>query len=693
MSNSRSARTTALTGLFLLTLTGSQLVGQAPAQAATFTVTTFADVVNPVDGLTSLREAFASASTNGVDDTIVLAAGNYNLTLCTGPLSHTEGRALTVQGNGATIAQTCADTGVIESTDDASTLTLTGLGIVGGPNSGAFVFGAGVYGEGTVNLDTVTITGVDGGPSGASAAVTGSNNMPGAPVTILNSSITGNDSDGVNGSNVSFVLTGSTITGNGGAGVNLTDGTPATITDSTISDNGEYGLRTTGQGHTRVTVTGSAINGNGLTGLLCSACGSLDLTSSTVDGNGDGGVDFSYDLDPVGPDRHITLTDSSVSDNAASGPGGGISVTTIQPAPSDGVSPILTVAQSTISGNTTTGSNRHGGGVYSRVGKLRVENSTINANSTGSSRVGGPSGGGIYYVPDADGLTSARHGATIIYSTISGNSTAAHGGGAYLDSDGAVQVLRSKVTKNTTGLSGRGGGLWAREATPLLIEKSTIASNRAARGGGVYLAGRTGVVWAIIADTTVHRNRASEYGGGVLVAENALVTFRNSTVSANRADVSGGGIQAGTVTRPRVPVDGVTIEFTTVRGNRAPQGGNLGARSGVVTIRASILVAATGPGCSFGAAASLASGGYTFTDDNACAADPTDVVSLADPQLGPLASNGGLTATHLPANSSPLVGLVPPASCTLAVDQRGQARPQGSGCEPGSVEVLGKRKS
>lgn len=249
------------------------------------------------------------------------------------------------------------------------------------------------------------------------------------------------------------------------------------------------------------------------------------------------------------------------------------------------------------------------------------------------------------------------------------------------------------MTKNTTGLSGRGGGLWAREATPLLIEKSTIASNRAARGGGVYLAGRTGVVWAIIADTTVHRNRASEYGGGVLVAENALVTFRNSTVSANRADVSGGGIQAGTVTRPRVPVDGVTIEFTTVRGNRAPQGGNLGARSGVVTIRASILVAATGPGCSFGAAASLASGGYTFTDDNACAADPTDVVSLADPQLGPLASNGGLTATHLPANSSPLVGLVPPASCTLAVDQRGQARPQGSGCEPGSVEVLGKRKS
>ena len=112
---------------------------------------------------------------------------------------------------------------------------------------------------------------MDGGPTGAGAAVTGSNNMPGAPVTIVDSIITGNDADGVNGSNVSLVLSGSEVTDNGGAGVNLTDGTPATITDSTLSGNGEYGLRTTGQGHTRVTVTGSQLDDNGSAGLVCSA--------------------------------------------------------------------------------------------------------------------------------------------------------------------------------------------------------------------------------------------------------------------------------------------------------------------------------------------------------------------------------------------------------------------------------------
>ncbi|MFT4293959.1 MAG: right-handed parallel beta-helix repeat-containing protein [Micropruina sp.] len=693
MSKHRTARTTALTGVFLFALAGSQLAGQLPARAATFTVTTFADVVSPVDGVTSLREAFAAASSNGTDDTIVLAAGSYHLTSCTGPLSHTEGAALTVQGNGATITQTCADTGVIESTDDVSSLTLTDLGIVGGPNSGAFVFGPGVYGEGAVRLDTVTVTGVDGGPTGASAAVTGSNNMPGAPMTIVDSQITGNDSDGVTGSNVSFVLTRSTISHNGGAGVNLTDGTPVTVTGSTIADNAEYGLRTTGQGHTRVTVTGSKLRNNGSTGLLCSACASLDLNGSSVTGNGDSGVDFSYDFDPVGPDRHIAISNSTVNRNTSAGPGGGISVTTIQTAPSDDVSPLLTIDHSTISGNKTTGSNRHGGGVYSRVGALRVESSTISDNSTGSGLVGGPSGGGIYFVPDADGLSSAKHNATIIHSTITGNSTALNGGGAYLDSDGAVQLLRSKVAKNETGLLGRGGGLWVKEATPLLIEKSTIASNRAARGGGVYVAGRTSPAWAVIADTTLSGNWAREYGGGVLVAESASATLRNTTVSANRAGQWGGGIQAGTSAKPRLPVQEVWVEFSTVRGNRAPQGGNLGARSGVVKTVSSVFVAATGPGCTFGPSASLTAFGYTFTDHNACAGHPTDVVSAADPKLGPLADNGGPTRTHLPASTSPLAGLVPAASCSLFIDQRGQARPQGAGCEPGSVEVPGKRRS
>src|SRR6478672_1593335 len=48
---------------------------------ATFTVTTGADVVNPIDGRVSLREAITRANANPGADTIVLGAGVFTQTL------------------------------------------------------------------------------------------------------------------------------------------------------------------------------------------------------------------------------------------------------------------------------------------------------------------------------------------------------------------------------------------------------------------------------------------------------------------------------------------------------------------------------------------------------------------------------------------------------------------------------------
>jgi hypothetical protein len=115
----------------------------------------------------------------------------------------------------------------------------------------------------------------------------------------------------------------------------------------------------------------------------------------------------------------------------------------------------------------------------------------------------------------------------------------------------------------------------------------------------------------------------------------------------------------------------------------------VGARSGTVSTRTSVLAGANAAGCTFSGSASLAAGGHTFTDDGACAGHPADVVSGANPHLGPLKDNGGPTATHRPAGSSPLVAMVPLFACTEALDQRGQPRPKGAACEPGSVEVGG----
>lgn len=81
----------------------------------------------------------------------------------------------------------------------------------------------------------------------------------------------------------------------------------------------------------------------------------------------------------------------------------------------------------------------------------------------------------------------------------------------------------------------------------------------------------------------------------------------------------------------------------------------------------------------------VADEGYNFVDDQTCGTIPA---SLVDPKLGALANNGGPTWTRLPAADSPLLDAIPSGDCEIATEQRGLfARPQGAGCDIGSVEV------
>ena len=72
---------------------------------------------------------------------------------------------------------------------------------------------------------------------------------------------------------------------------------------------------------------------------------------------------------------------------------------------------------------------------------------------------------------------------------------------------------------------------------------------------------------------------------------------------------------------------------------------------------------------------------------------PGDRQSAGNPDLAPLAGNGGPTQTRLPQTGSPLIDGVPVASCQadgatgVTTDQRGVTRPQGTGCDIGAVEV------
>ena len=71
--------------------------------------------------------------------------------LCaSGPLNHTEAHDLTIHGNGATLTQTCDDTEGLRSSNDATTFTIDDLDLVGGPNTGVTINGAGVYFRGAL---------------------------------------------------------------------------------------------------------------------------------------------------------------------------------------------------------------------------------------------------------------------------------------------------------------------------------------------------------------------------------------------------------------------------------------------------------------------------------------------------------------------------------------------------------------
>jgi hypothetical protein len=91
-----------------------------------------------------------------------------------------------------------------------------------------------------------------------------------------------------------------------------------------------------------------------------------------------------------------------------------------------------------------------------------------------------------------------------------------------------------------------------------------------------------------------------------------------------------------------------------------------------------------------GVSASFSSAGNNVIEVNGspmaspCALSPSDRMGIA-PALGPLAANGGPTATVLPSPSSPLLGR---GDCAMGdVDQRGRARVVGPGCDIGAVEV------
>ena len=245
------------------------------------------------------------------------------------------------------------------------------------------------------------------------------------------------------------------------------------------------------------------------------------------------------------------------------------------------------------------------------------------------------------------------------------------GSGGAVDTQGDLTVTGSTFTANTS--SSEGGAIHATGA--VTVTGSAITDNTSSGSGGGMAA--QGLI--TLTGSTFSGNHSGNNGGGMRAYGGADVV--NSTISANVA-VGGGGIDSN---------QQVTLTYATVVGNTGAANLYLGD-SQLTSFGSVVADPVSGPNCI--QVSSTHSTGYNIDDDGSCGfgSGPGDHSDLATALgLAPLAANGGLGQTQLPASTSPLVDQIPTASCGagagITSDERGVSRPQGPACDIGAVEL------
>lgn len=110
--------------------------------------------------------------------------------------------------------------------------------------------------------------------------------------------------------------------------------------------------------------------------------------------------------------------------------------------------------------------------------------------------------------------------------------------GGVANTAGAVRVIRSTITGNTT--AGNGGGISTSLGGAVTLTTSTVSGNSAVKGGGIA----AGFGTVTLSGSSVSGNTASASGGGIFNS-GGTVSLANSQVSGNTANPtlgSGGGI-------------------------------------------------------------------------------------------------------------------------------------------------------
>lgn len=360
----------------------------------------------------------------------------------------------------------------------------------------------------------------------------------------------------------------------------------------------------------------------------------------------------------------VTVSGNRAGDGGAGGTGGGAS-------------------SGSASNGGDGGSGGDGGGVYNS-GMVTSTDSTISDNATGNGGSGGAGGAGTVSASGGVGGTGGGGGQggaidnqldlAVSGSTLSGNATGNGGDGG----DGGAAVLGDGAIGGPGGLGGAGGAILLSDpsAAANTISATTIATNTTGDGGYGGAGGSGGGVGAHGGGGGVGGT-----GGAGAAIDDVLgeLTLSSATVSANVAGGGGGGGSGG-----------VTLGGSLTRGQDGGQGA--GGSPGGIALAVAIpntgiteqdaLVASNTPRNCAGA---ITDAGHNLSFPDATC--PHAVTG--DPQLGPLAANGGSTQTLALGAHSAAIDQVPAAGAGCrAADQRGVSRPRpvGGACDIGAYE-------
>jgi uncharacterized repeat protein (TIGR01451 family)/CSLREA domain-containing protein len=691
------------------------------AYADTFTVTTTQDAphAQPIDGTCTstlpggtctLRAAIQAIDylTGGPHTVNLQAAGTYLLSVtgaseelaATGDLDLNNVQVMINNTSGGAIA---LDGNQIDRVFDvgpnaSAQLTLSNVTVQNGKASGN---GGGirVNGGSTLSASAVDFSGntAFGAAEGGGLHVAGS-----ATATLTNVSFSGNaagSGGAVSGTLGQVIVTHGTFTNNVGGNFGGAIYAQTQLNDVTVSNNQTRGLGggIYGAGNwTNVTLTGNTADRGGGAYYLGGTWTNVNVTgnSATTEGGGVSqvsltmnGGSFSNNTAPSGgaiegrfgpvwqltnvtlennsaarggainSDAPLALTNVAVTGNAATEYGGGIGATNS-----------ITASNVNISHNTST--NGPGGGIYfvpaSGAGiYVTLTDVAISNNSAGAGNGGGIVAG-----------NSLRFDSFLFLTRVSVVNNVAQGGagGGIFGYHATGNFSDVTISGNTA--SGHGGGL-DNENGQFTVNRGVLSSNTTTggNGGGINNIGSTSLT-----NVTLNGNATSGSGGGINNGGSTSLT--NVTMSGNTAGTTGGGVSTALAT--------LSAAFTNVTfsGNgAAPSSGGAVFNAGVTNVKNTIVAnSPTGGNCA--GPVRMTSQGDNLISDATCNLTSPGDRNNTNPQLGPLADNGGATLTHALLPGSPAIDAVIHNACPPpATDQRGITRPRGVACDIGAYEA------